>query len=374
MRDGRGRQRRVEIAPPDLERVEAQFGADQVDHPLGRVDGHHGAHAAVGPDRAAAARQGPAPKPDRRQAIGREERGGGGSDLERGRERVDRIGAGVGHHLRLGGQDQAPARHRDPEVDARVVGMGGRGEVLPPVLDPANRAPEPAGQRGHDQLLGEDGRLQAEAAPDVRHQHTHRGLLHAERPRRRGAHQVGDLGGGEELDPPPRGSSQHSSTLERQRGLAGGFEGLLEDAVGVREALLDPAVVEPEGVEDAVGGALVQRRLGRQRLVIHLDGVGQVFRQVAVRCPDHGHGLARIAHPVQRQRVPGAGCQARPVDAQRLQTERGPVSAVGARQRDRPDAGVRMRRAHERRLETVERQVGEVSAPARHEAASVVQP
>ncbi len=142
------------------------------------------------------------------------------------------------------------------------------------------------------------------------------------------------------------------------------------DAVGgLCEGLLGIAVAERALAREIAAQAVMQHRRrrierrdrvdhGRQRLVLDVDQVERVFRQIAVGGRHDGDGFAHIAHPVERDR-PAFDRRLHPDHEARR--ELGNVGAAddgdhawggsGAREIDPHDASMGMRRAQHRGVE-----------------------
>ena len=109
------------------------------------------------------------------------------------------------------------------------MGVGAGEKVLAAVLHPAHGALQPERQGGHHDLLREDMRLEAEAAPHLRRHHLEPVLGQTEAAGDQLPGQVRDLGRGPDPHPVARGRGRDAPVFERQRRLAGGPEGPLED-------------------------------------------------------------------------------------------------------------------------------------------------
>jgi len=125
---------------------------------------------------------------------------------------------------------------------ARLVGAQ---QVLAAVLDPACRAPQQAGDKGRQELLGVEAVLDAEAAADVGGDDPDRMLRYVEHVRQHTPDDVRRLCGvphGErfaQLDPLPAGYD--AARLHRLAAEAAELEGLPHDQVGLAEGLVNVA-------------------------------------------------------------------------------------------------------------------------------------
>ena len=87
----------------------------------------------------------------------------------------------------------------------------------------------------------------------------------------------------------------------------------LDHMVGVRERLVDVAPVEDARPDDVRACVVVEHRLvlerllgvdeDGQRVVVDLDQVGRVARELTRRRADGGDRLAHVSHPADGERV-----------------------------------------------------------------------
>lgn len=123
--------------------------------------------------------------------------------------------------------DQVPVAQREQRAIAvgperqRVHGLarvGGAAEELRAVLDPLHRAPRVDGEQGGNDVLRVNADLEAEGAPDVRRDHAHVSLVHAQAVRELGAQQVRRLRGGPQLERARalRPARDHAARLDRR--------------------------------------------------------------------------------------------------------------------------------------------------------------
>ena len=169
--------------------------------------------------------------------------------------------------------------------------------------------------------------------------------------------------------PVPRlNSTRHAGALERRGREAVEVQPLdPHDVVGVGESSVEVAPVEHARPDDVRAGIFVeddlvlQRLLAvehvRQRLVVDLDQLGSVARELARTRDDRRDGVADVAHAADGERVV---LDVRPGGRRKLEERIGEDRDLVARERavdtvelerlrdvDRLDAGVRVRRAHE---------------------------
>ena len=168
--------------------------------------------------------------------------------------------------------------------------------------------------RRNDRLLGVEGRLCAEAATHVRRDHTDCLKVAFEEIGKRRAAKV------RRLRRRPHRQHVSSGIVTCEHGAA--FEGhgpaamqekfVLEDVCGARECRLNVAVAHGDDSGDiARQVAVCGRSIGprgfaavadrRQRLEVHVDGCGGVFREIAIVCDRDRDGLTDIAHFTARQ-------------------------------------------------------------------------
>ncbi len=307
---------RNQVAAPDLGRVESEPVREQVERALHHEGAHGHADSTIGAER----RLGGGHRGEVEGVGGRSIRpgqdGGGAQRLERGGERVDVIGARVRPEARAQRQQHAGRVGGRLDLHAGLAGVGRGGQVLTAGLDPLHRAPGPAGQRGHRQILGHHVHLLAEAAAGIGHDHTHAPLGQAERARDPGAEDVRHLAARPERERVALPARDHPAPLERRRGAARVRERLADHDGGRRErpvhvALAGAALEEDVGAVLGVqpGRAWIERggHVGHrgQRVVRDLDEPAAVHRRVGRGGRDHRHRLADEAHARGRQRGPG---------------------------------------------------------------------
>ena len=353
------------VAAANLKRVEIEPGGGDVDHPLGRVGAGVHPDPAVGAGGALVAGQCAGVVPDRMQGVGTEEGLRRRHRLQRSAEGKDRIRADVGHHRRVDGQEAPLGIERQPDRHLLLVGVSARDEVLAPVLDPADRASQPEGERRHHDLLREDVRLEAEPAPHLGRDHADRLLRQPQAARDQGPGQVRHLGRGPDRDPAAGGGGGgDAAVLERERRRAGGPKRLLQDQrrpaeLGVHVAAF---ILVPEEV--AVRGLRVDGRAFCHRLVLEEDALGKVLGVVAIPGEGDGDRLARVADAPFGERRPAARDHARALNRDRIEAEAGGVEDV-LREVGHGERRVGHGRADEGGLERAgQLEVGQVGRPA----------
>ena len=199
---GRGGERvrvaRDQVALPHEGRVEPEPVREQIERALHHEGAHGHAHPAVGAERRLVRGERDDLEGVGRRAVGARQDGGGAERLERPGQRIDVVGAHVRHEPRPQAAQRAVGVRGGLDLHALLAGVGRRGQVLAPGLDPLHRPPRAPGQRGHRQVLGHHVHLLAEAAAGVRHDDPHAGLGKAEGAGHAGAEDVGHLGAGPE--------------------------------------------------------------------------------------------------------------------------------------------------------------------------------
>ena len=183
--EARGRAERVglgtdEVAPADLGGIEAQALGHQIQRALHDEGAHGHPDAAIGAQRRLAGRHREGLIRVGRDAVRSRQDPRRAERLQRRRERVDMVGAGIRHDARAQRQERACRVRRRLDLDPRLAPVGGRGEVLPARLHPLDGVPRRPRQRHHGQILGEHMHLLAEAATRVRHDHAHPPLRETE--------------------------------------------------------------------------------------------------------------------------------------------------------------------------------------------------
>ena len=216
-----------------------------------------------------------------------------------------RVRADVLHVVERRGEERPVRVEGEPGL-AVLVPCRARGlQVLPAVLDPLERDGHLARREQHADVLAQRHDLLPEAAADVAGDHPHAVLGDAEQPGGEHPHLVRCLRGRPhgQLAAAPRPFRDQPAGLHRDGALR-----LLPDRLAdhVRGAVV--------GVGDGLGGragefarqvagvALVHERFRRpggrvvgdrgQRLVVHVDQLGGVLREVAAVRHDEGHDVA----------------------------------------------------------------------------------
>ncbi len=181
------------VAPAHFGRLQPQMARDEVDRALHRERRFRPAGAAIGRVRHLVGDDDPARG---RQILdfiraGQMDRGVVGDT------RPDRVpGAAIDDILVADRQNPAVIVKPDLDIVPLVARMGGALEMLAPLLDPAHRPPEPAGEKGDQQILGVDMALAAKAAADIERDTPHPRLGQAQQRRSLAAHPMHNLGRG----------------------------------------------------------------------------------------------------------------------------------------------------------------------------------
>ena len=186
---------------------------------------------------------------------------------------------------------------------------GARGEVLQPVLDPAHRDAELPRGEAHEDDGGEHRRLDPEGPARVGRRD--QAQLGAGQPERRGGDRVQREralevrpGGERALGGVP--VRDDAVALDGRAAPAWEAEALADDEVGACQRTVDVAVVERAVGDARVGlGSRFRVEDGVERLVLDLDQLEGVLREVAVPRDHHGNRLAHVAHELVRGRVVG---------------------------------------------------------------------
>ena len=182
---------------------------------------------------------------------------------------------------------------------------GTRGEVLEPVLDPGHRHAEPPRGEPHQYHVREHGRLDPERATGVGWRQKPEPV--ALEPERGG----GDAVEGErslEVGPRRQPAGRCVPVRDDRVALDGGageareVEGLAQDELRLGHRTVDVAVREAAVVHRR-GGGCHRVEHGLERVVVHLDELRRVLREVAVTRDDDRDRLADVAHGVDRRGV-----------------------------------------------------------------------
>ena len=302
------RARRHEVLRPHVGRLTPDRARNRVDGELHR-EAHAGARNAavrceaglVGGDReglAAVDVEGVRP----RQVASR--LGG----LQAGGERPHRVRAHVHRDLGVDPQESPAFVGEGGEPVMMLAGIGAGGEVLAPVLDPAQR-PAGAHRRPRDRdLLGLEHALVAEAAAHVGGDHAHVRLVEPQELREPGADEMRHLGGcvHHELSLALVVAGEHRLAFHRHHALAGGAVLALDDDRGAHPDRLDVAVdrgcqeeiVVPLVVHSGCAGPARGEAVGDrgQRFEVELHRLGDVLGLGPGRGDAERHALAGEAH------------------------------------------------------------------------------
>ena len=206
-----------EIAPSQLDSVDAQIGRRHVDEPLAKKVGLEAARPPIGPDRG---------------LVGQLQRHVDvdvGNTVGPGHELCDvagadgAVGAHVGTDVRIGvaaqRQDGAVAGTGDLDVAFLLARMIDGHQLLAPVLDPLYRSPHMTGRERDEKILRIELAARPEAAADIVLHHVDRVLGETQLLGQRAAVEEQHLGGAMDGEPPARRIplGQEAARLHRQR-------------------------------------------------------------------------------------------------------------------------------------------------------------
>ncbi len=231
-------------------------------------EAHAGAgDAAIGQDRALVGRHRPRPAAIGREIVGTGQDAGDLRRLQAGREGIGRVGAGIDGGLAVdAAQGPVPLRvGGDAVMVLAAIGVGG--QVLAPVLQPADRVAAAQCEPREGHVLGEQDRLVAEAAADIRRDDADAPLLDPEAFGKAVAHDMRHLAGGvdhelvEAVIEIHHGAAaldrRHALTTRRDgaRHLDRRVEGALDAHIdqGLQEDVVAPVLVD-EGGSRLAGG------------------------------------------------------------------------------------------------------------------------
>ncbi len=211
----------------DLGRLEAEGSGHQIDGPLHRESRFGAAGATIGGVRHLVGDDDPARRGEILDPVGAGQVHGGVV----GDARADRVpGAAIDDVVVAQREDTAVAVEPDLEIVQLVARMGRAHQMLAATFDPAHRTPEPARDKGDQQILGIDMPLAAKAAADIEGDAAHPRLGHAEQASRLAAHPVHHLGRRPDRHcvGTPVVFGDHPARLHRHRGVAVVIEAALE--------------------------------------------------------------------------------------------------------------------------------------------------
>ncbi len=207
--------------------------------------------------------------------------------------------------------------HADLDVEEpALVAVRVRRVLVGAPLRPLHRPPELARHETEDDVLRVQADLVAEAAADVLRDETELVDPRAQCGRHPDRADAGHLVIA--VERPLAGAlvvlDERAGALERRRREAVEVELVdLHDVVGLGERGVDVAPVEDARPDDVRAGVVVEDHLVLQRLrrvdenrqlvVLDLDELGRVARQLPRRGADRGDGLAHVPHATDRERV-----------------------------------------------------------------------
>src|SRR5215467_15439502 len=192
--------------------------------------------------------------------------------------------------------------------------MAGAHQVLAAVLDPLDRAPQPARQEWNQQVFRVDVSLEAEAAADIERNAAYARFRKPQDGGRLAAHPMNDLGGrpdGHAISPRIV-DADDAAAFHRRGGIAVVMESALQLVRGARERGRDVALADGEGanevgrkfvVDDRSTRAQRQFRVdhGRQGIEVEGDQLRRIFGGVAALRHDDRDGLADMPDFVMSQ-------------------------------------------------------------------------
>ena len=177
--------------------------------------------------------------------------------------------------------------------------------MLAPVLDPLDRALQPARQERNQQVFRVDVSLDAEAAADIERNTAYARFRELQDRGRLAAHPVNDLGRRPDRHAigPRIVDADDAAAFHRRGGIAVVMESALQFVRGARERGGDVALADGEGanevglefvVDDRDAWAQRQFRVdhGRQGIEIEGDQLSRIFGGVAALRHDHRNSLA----------------------------------------------------------------------------------
>ena len=256
---------RDQVAPPQLGALQLQFARDAVHQTLHREGGLRIAGAAHRRHRGLVGGGDRDLHRQRRQQIGpAHHRGRVVGDVDV----LERIGAELVNEPAAHAQELAAGVDRDVDRPVLVALLRGVGEMLAPVLDPFDRAPDQLGGRHHRDVFRIDAELGTEAAADVGGRDPQPALVEIEQRGQRLEQVVRLLGRGPDRHPAVDTAAlgDQAAAFDRMGGAAVLPELLVEDVRGLGEGGRGVAVGDLEGRDDvAVELAPHRRRVRRRR-------------------------------------------------------------------------------------------------------------
>ncbi|MCO5546661.1 hypothetical protein L7F22_000095 [Adiantum nelumboides] len=301
---------REQVAPAQLDRVDAQLGGRDVDQPLQVGGGLRASRAAEGAHRGGVGQCGDGVVAQVRDVVDAGRHEVGGAQRERAAEAG--VGPGVPDHPHAQAGHPAVAGQPQLVVGDLAAAVRHRDEVLGPGLDPGQRpAQRPGGGDGHGGVLGEHPGLGAEPAADVRGDHPDLVGLQPGQSGELGAEAVRHLGGDVHGEREVGGGGVRDDRVALHRD---GRDALVhhpraDDDLGAVERVAGPPLAG--GQVAALVGELQRGVVGErgldvgdrgQRVVVDLDELGGVDGGGAALGDDQRHRLADEPHPVGRQR------------------------------------------------------------------------
>jgi hypothetical protein len=289
----RVRERADEVAPAQLDRVDAERPRRVVHGSLDEVVALRPPRAAVGPGRDLVGLRSRDLDRDVADVVAaaHQHRGGVRRDVGRGPQ----VGAEVGQDPRAHAQEAPVAVEGELHVGLHAAPLLGREQVLEAVLGPLHRPAQVDRRDRRDDRLGRRVALRAERAADVGDDDANR--------LRRAAEDVGELGerAVRVLRRAPHGQDAGlwvvardcPARLDRDRRDPRHPVPAPDDVLGAREGGVGVAAGVPPADERVPRLARIDDRL--ERLVVHLDELREVLGQRAALGDDAGDRLAGVA-------------------------------------------------------------------------------
>ena len=302
------------VLEPQLDAIDAELGGDHVHQPLDQVGCFRAPGAAVGVGRHLVGVDADDLHLDRGDLVAAGEHQAG--ERRHRRRQQLQVRPEIGDRPRPHPENRAVVLDRDFVFADLVAAVNRRGGVLAARLDPFDRRAEAHGEVPDQRLLGVDVQLGAEAAADLRRDDPQLVLRHREHPGQQRPDQVRNLGRGPQRQRLFAGviRRDHAARLDRHRRQPLVVEAVGNDPVGVLERGVDVAAAG-DGV--GVGDVRIERtgvgqrragfhRLfgvghGGQRIVVDVDRVDRIARDVRIGRDHDRHGVADEVDAVARQ-------------------------------------------------------------------------
>ena len=302
------------VSEPEFGRVHVQPARRPIHQTFQYEGGDRAAYAAVGTNRRLARRHAAVARPVVRHAVRPGQKADRLDRLDRGRPRIDRVGADVRGDVGPQAGNRPVAVEREFGIDDLVPRLGRGQQVFAPVADPLDGPFEQPGEGAQHDLFGIERGLRAEAAAHVRGHDPNAVLRQVEQIGQRVAQQARTLRGRTQRQLSYAGIvlGQAAAALHAHRGVAPKPEPPVHAQRGPGEGGVDVTARE-FARQQHVGASLVMQRDGLgsggldrivrhgQRLVLDLDPFRGVFGHVAAFRHHHGDRFADVADLLDRQ-------------------------------------------------------------------------